>query len=162
MKRQLRRVGSALPALLALTLVGGSALAGGTLFDADYKVCPRQTRLQSGGIADLTLSRDAGEEDEVHAAWTVANPGNRRLAANACRVSLVAILDDNDGDPVVKALSLGTRKAAFDQVKTGTGVTVRLAVVMETADGDRLISDVLEQTINQSLTEPASPPSGSA
>ena len=122
MKRQLRRVGSALPALLALTLVGGSALAGGTLFDADYKVCPRQTRLQSGGIADLTLSRDAGEEDEVHAAWTVANPGNRRLAANACRVSLVAILDDNDGDPVVKALSLGTRKAAFDQVKAGTGV----------------------------------------
>ena len=74
----------------------------------------------------------------------------------------MAILDDNDGDPVVKALSLGTRKAAFDQVKTGTGVTVRLAVVMETADGDRLISDVLEQTINQSLTEPASPPSGSA
>ena len=155
MKQQLRGVGSALLALLALTLVGGSGLAGGTLFDADYQVCPHQTRLQSGEIADLTLSRDAEEEDEVHAAWTVTNPGNWHLAANAYRASLVAILDDHDGSPVAKSLSLGTRKVTFDKVKTGTEVTVQLAVVMETADGDWLISDVLEQTLHQSLTEPA-------
>ena len=127
-----------------------------------HRVCPRQTRLRSGGIADLSLSRDAGEKDEVHAAWPVANPGNRHLVVNACRASLVAILDDNDGDPIVRSLSLGTRKAAFDQVRTGTLVPVQLTVVMEAADGDWLISDVLEQTLHQSLTKPASPPAGSA
>ena len=53
------------------------------------------------------------------------------------------------------ALSLDTRKAAFDQVKTGTLVPVQPAIVMETADGSWLISDTLEQTRHRSLTEPA-------
>ena len=66
----------------------------------------------------IPLSRDAGKEDAVHAAWPVANPGNRPLGANACRASLVAILDDHDGSPVVKALSPGTRKTTFDQGRT--------------------------------------------
>ena len=147
MKQQLRGVDGSLLALLALTLVGGTGLAGDTLFDADYKVCPRQTR----EIADLPLARDA----EVYAAWTVTNPGNWRLAANAYRASLVAILDDNDGSPVAKSLSLGTRKVIFDQVGTGIEVTVQPVVVMETADGDWLISDILEQTRHRSLTGPA-------
>ena len=118
----------------------------GTLFDNDHKVCPRQTRLRSGRIADLSPSRDAGEEDKVHAAWTVTNPGNRRPAANACRASLVAILDDNDGSPIARSLSPGARRTAFDQVGIGTGGTVRPAIVMEAADGDCPISDILEQT----------------
>ena len=93
-------------------------LASGTLFDDDYKVCPHWTRLLSGEIADLTLSRDVDEEDEVHAAGMVANPGNRCLGANACQAALVAIL--GDGDPVAGTMPPGTWKAAFGEVKTGT------------------------------------------
>ena len=33
---------------------------------------------------------------------------------------------------------------------------------MEAADGDWLISDILEQTRHRSLTKPASPPAGNA
>ena len=115
---EVRWAGSALPTRLARTLVGGMGLVGGALCDDDHGVCPRRTRLQRGRIADLVLSRDAGKEDAVHAAWPVANPGNRPLGTNACRASLVAILDDHDGSPSVKALSPGTRKTTFDQGRT--------------------------------------------
>ena len=41
------------------------------------------------------------------------------------------------------------------ELKTGVEVTVQMAIVVDTADGKYLISDILEQSINQSLTEPA-------
>ena len=67
--------------------------------------------------------------------------------------TLVAILDHNDSSPVAKSRSLGTRTATFDKVKTSTEVTVQLAVMMETADSSCLISDILEQTLDQCRTE---------
>ena len=39
-----------------LVVISGTSLAGDTLFD-DCKDCPYRTRLRSGEIADLTLSR---------------------------------------------------------------------------------------------------------
>ena len=83
-------------------------------------------------------------------------PGRSPIpGAGACHAFLVAILGDDDDSPVAKSLSPGTRKVAFDKLKSGTEATVRLAVVMETADGDRLISDIPEQTLRQNLTEPS-------
>ena len=147
--------GSALPVPLALGVNSGTGKAGDTLFDADHRVRPHQTRLQSGGIADPTLSRDFDEEDEVHAAWTAAHPGHRRLGANACRASLAAILDDNDGDPVGQGPVPGHPQGRLRPGRTGTPVPVQPVVVMETADGSWPISDILEPTRHRSLTEPA-------
>ena len=151
----MRGVGSAVLALLALTLIGGVGLAGGDLFDDDYRDCPHRTRLRDGQIADLTLSRNAEEEDEVHAAWTATHPDTWGLGHNAYHASLVVILDDHHGDPVARKVSLGTREATFDKVKTGTEVTAQMAIVVDTADGGYVVSDILEQSINQSLTEPS-------
>ena len=90
--------------------------------------------VDGGAVADLRNSRPGRavptdnlvrsvwlQSDQVHAAWTATHPGNRHPGANACQ-------------------------AAFDQVRTGTGVTVQPAVVMDTADGGCLLSDILEQT----------------
>ena len=63
------------------------------------------------------------------------------------------ILDD--GSSNTETLSLGSRKTTFDGVDTGVEVTVQMAIVVDTADGDYLISDILEKSINQSLTEPS-------
>ena len=67
----------------------------------------------------------------------------------------MAILDDNHGNLVAPILSLGSRKVTFDKVKTGTEVAVQLAIVVATADGDYVVSDILETSVNQSLTEPS-------
>ena len=64
------------------------------------------------------------------------------------------ILDDG-ADTQTETLSLGSRKTTFSGVDTGTEVTVQMAIVVDTADGDYLISDILEDSINQSLTKPA-------
>ena len=150
-----RLIGSTLLALLALTLCAGAGLAGGDLFDDDYQDCPVATRLRQGEIADLTLSRDSDEESEVHVAWTGTHPGTWNLGPNAYHTSLVVILDDHHGEPVTRTVSLNTRQITFDKVKTGTEVTVQMAIVVDTAGGGYLISDILEQTLNQSLTEPS-------
>ena len=150
-----RLIGSTLLSLLALTLIGGAGLAGGDLFDNDYRDCPHRTRLRDGQIADLTLSRNAEEEDEVHAAWTATHPATWGLGHNAYHASLVVILDDHHGAPVARKVSLGTREATFDKVKTGTEVTAQMAIVVARDDGDYLISDILEQTLHQSLTAPS-------
>ena len=97
--------------------------AGSALCDDDHGVCPHQTRLQRGRIADLALSRDAGEKDKVHAAWTTTHPGIWGLGPNAYRTSLVVSLD-NDDAPVAKSVLPGTRNATFDKVEDrhrGTG-----------------------------------------
>ena len=67
--------------------------------------------------------------------------------------SLVVILDD--GSANTETLSLGARKTTFDGVDTGREVTVQMAIVVDTPDGKYLISDILEKSINQSLTEPS-------
>ncbi len=144
---------SALLALLALAVISGGSFAAGDLFDDDYKDCPTKTRLRDGQISDLTVARDSDEEDEVNVSWVVTDPASWGLGANAYSTSLVAILDD--GELHTKTLSLGTSKATFDGVTTGTEVTVQLAIVVDTADGDYLISDILEASVNQSLTAPA-------
>ena len=150
-----RLLGSALLALLTLTLIGGAGLAGGDLFDDDYRDCPYRTRLRQGEIANLTLARDTDEEDAVHAAWTGTRADTWGLGPNAFHTALVVILDDHHGEPVTQTVSLNTRQITFDTVKTGTEVTVQMAIVVSTTDGGYLISDILEQTLRQSLTEPS-------
>ena len=150
-----RLLGSALLALLALAVISGGSWAGGDLFDADYSDCPVGTRLRDGQIADLTIARASDEADEVNVAWAVTNPATWGLGPNTYSARLVAILDDNHGTPVAETLSPGSRKVTFDQVKTGTEVTVQLAIVVVTANGDYVVSDILETSVNQSLTEPS-------
>lgn len=143
---------SALLALLALAVISGSSLAAGDLFDDDYKDCPHKTRLRDGQIADLSVNRDSDEEDEVNVSWSATDPATWGLGPNAYNTSLVVILDD--GSSNTETLSLGARKTTFDGVDTGREVTVQMAIVVDTADGKYLISDILEQSINQSLTAP--------
>ena len=144
-----------LVALLALTGLGGTTLAAGDLFDDAYKDCPHKTRLRDGQIDDLAVNRDADDEDHVNVSWSATDPATWGLGPNTYSTSLVVILDDQDGDPVAKTLSLGSTKTTFEGIKTGTEVTVQMAIVVDTAEGDYLISDILEQSINQSLTAPA-------
>ncbi len=143
-----------LVALLALTGLGGGVLAAGDLFDDAYKDCPHKTRLRDGQIDDLTVNRDADDEDHVNVSWSATDPATWGLGPNTYSTSLVVILDDQDGDPVAKTLSLGSTKTTFEGIKTGTEVTVQMAIVVDTAEGDYLISDILERSINQSLTAP--------
>lgn len=144
---------SALLALLALAVISGGSLAAGDLFDDDYSDCPHKTRLRDGEISDLSVNRDSDEEDEVNVSWAATDPATWGLGSNAYNTSLVVILDD--GSTQTKTLSLGSRMTTFDGVETGTEVTVQMAIVVDTADGDYLISDILEKSVNQSLTEPA-------
>lgn len=144
---------SALLALLALAVISGGSLAAGDLFDDGYKDCPHKTRLRDGQIADLSVNRDSDDEDHVNVAWTATDPATWGLGSNAYRTSLVVILDD--GDPNDKSLSLGSKKTTFEGVETGKVVKVQMAIVVDTADGKYLISDILETIINQSLTEPS-------
>ena len=144
---------SALLALLALAVISGGSLAAGDLFDDKYKDCPYKTRLRDGQIDDLSVNRDSSEEDHVNVAWTATDPATWGLGPNAYRTSLVVILDD--GDSNTETLSLGSRKATFEGVKTGREVQVEMAIVVDTADGKYLISDILRTSINQSLTEPS-------
>ena len=145
---------SALLALLALAVLSGGSLAAGDLFDDDYADCPHKTRLRDGQIADLTVNRDAEEENEVNVAWAATDPATWGLGSNAYSTSLVVILSDG-GSTQTETLSLGTRKTTFEGVATGTEVTVQMAIVVDTAEGDYLISDILERSINQSLTAPS-------
>lgn len=144
---------SALLALLALAVISGGSLAAGDLFDDDYKDCPHKTRLRDGQIADLSVNRDAEDEDEVNVSWVATDPATWGLGANAYRTSLVVLLDD--GITKDKSLLLGSKKTTFDGVDTGRKVTVQMAIVVDTADGKYLISDILEKTVNQSLTAPS-------
>ena len=153
--KESRLLGSALLALLALAVISGGSWSGGDLFDADYSDCPVGTRLRDGQIADLTVARVSDEADEVDVAWAITDPATWGLGPNAYNARLVAILDDNYGNPVAQTLSLGSRKVTFDEVKTGTAVTVQLAIVVATANGDYVVSDILETSVNQSLTEPS-------
>ena len=144
---------SALLALLALAVISGGSLAAGDLFDDDYKDCPYKTRLRDGQIDDLSVNRDSDDEDHVNVAWTATDPATWGLGANAYRTSLVVLLDD--GETSDATLSLGSKKTTFEGVETGKVVTVQMAIVVDTADGKYLISDILETSINQSLTEPS-------
>ncbi len=144
---------SALLALLALAVISGGSLAAGDLFDDDYKDCPYKTRLRDGQIADLAVARDSEEEDEVNVSWTATDPATWGLGPNAYRTSLVVLLDD--GSTKDATLSLGSKKTSFDGVETGREVQVQMAIVVDTADGKYLISDILEKSIDQSLTEPS-------
>ena len=140
--------------LLALAVVGGGGLAGGDLFDDDYRDCPHQTRLRDGQIADLSAARDAEEADEVVVSWAGTDPVTWGLGGNAYDTSLVLLLDDGGSDPHIQKLALARRKATFEGIRTGAEVTVQMAIVVDTADGDYLISDILEADIHQSLTKP--------
>ena len=143
---------SALLALLALAVISGGSLAAGDLFDDDYKDCPYKTRLRDGQIDDLSVNRDSSDEDHVNVSWTATDPATWGLGSNAYRTSLVVILDD--GDSSDKSLSLGSKKTTFEGVETGREVQVQMAIVVDTADGKYLISDILEQSISQSISEP--------
>ncbi len=150
-----RALKSTLWVLLALVAVSGTSFAGGDLFDDDYFDCPARTRLQGGQIADLTVSRDADDADEVNVSWTSTDPASWGLGSNAFNTFLVLLLDDDDGDPLSQSLSLGLNKTTFDGVKTGAEIRVEMAIVVGTAEGDYLISDILRQDTSQSLGTPS-------
>ncbi len=144
---------SALLVLLAFAAISGVSFAGGDLFDDDYRDCPAKTRLRDGEVADLTLTRDAEDEDKVNVSWTSTNPATWGLGSNAYRAALVAILDD--GTISSQDFALNTKKTTFEGVRTGTQVTIEMALVVDTADGSFVISDILRTSINQSLTKPS-------
>ena len=144
---------SALLVLLAFAAISGGSFAGGDLFDDDYRDCPAKTRLRDGEIADLTLTRDADDEEKVNVSWTSTNPATWGLGSNTYRAALVAILDD--GTISSQNFALNTKKTTFEGVRTGTQVTIEMALVVDTADGSYVISDILSTSINQSLTEPS-------
>ena len=144
---------SALLALLGLVVISGGSLAAGDLFDKDYKDCPYQTRLRDGQIADLAVARDSDDADHVNVSWTATDASGWGLGPNTYNTSLVVLLD---GDKLhKKTLSLGSRKHTFEEVVTGKSVKVQMAIVVDHADGDYLISDILEQSIDQSLSKPS-------
>ena len=153
MSAGVRSLRSIILALLVLVVVSGTGFAGGSLFGGEYSDCPFSTRLRDGQISGLSLSRDADREDEVNVSWTAIDPASWGLGSNAYRASLVVMLDD--GNSHAKTLSLGSRKTTFTGVEIDTKVTVQLAIVVKAADGDYLISNILEQSINHILTEPA-------
>ena len=136
--------------VLALTGLGDTALAAGDLFD-DYSTtwtAPTRPACGVGQISGLSVNRDSDDEDKVNVSWVAANPATWGLGPNAYSTSLVVILDD--GSSNTETLSLGSRKTTYG-VETGKQVKVQMAIVVDTADGKYLISDIL----NQSLTEPA-------
>lgn len=141
--------------LLALITASGASFAGGDLFDDDYFDCPARTRLQGGQIADLTVSRDSDDADEVNISWTSTDPGSWGLGSNTFNTFFVLLLDDDDGDPMSQSLSLGLNKTTFDGVKTGAEIRVEMAIVVGTAEGDYLISDILREETSQSLGTPS-------
>lgn len=140
--------------LLVLVVLCGGSVVAGDLFDDGYQDCPHRTRLRDGQIADLTLVRDAEDESEVNVSWTATDPATWGLGPNAYRGSLVVMLDDG-GNLATKTLSLGMRQATFDEVATGVQVTAQMAIVVDTAMGAYLISDILSANVNQSLTTPS-------
>ena len=140
-------------AWLTAVLFSSGSLAGGDLFDDDYRDCPVKTRMRSGQIANLTLARDAEEADRVNVSWTGSSPVGWGLGSNAFLASLVVIADD--GDLHEKTVSLATREVSFEGMATGAPVTVQLAIVVDAADASYVISDILEANFHQSLTAPS-------
>ena len=141
-------------ALLALAVLSGGGLAAGDLFDDDYADCPHRTRLRDGQIADLSATRVSDDEHEVTVSWAGTDPATWGLGPNAFDTALVVLLDDDSGTLHSRSLALDTRQVTFDNVATGTEVTVQLAIVVDTAAGDYLISDILEADVHQSLSPP--------
>ncbi len=148
-----RSLRSIVLALLVLIVVSGTGSAGGSLFGGEYSDCPFRTRLRDGQISSLSVSRASDREDEVAVSWATIDPASWGLGSNTYRTSLVVMLDD--GSSQSRTLSLGTKKATFTGVKIDTKVTVQLAIVVNAPDGDYLISNILEQSINHALTEPS-------
>lgn len=148
-----RSLRSIILAFLVLVVVSGTGLAGGGLFGSEYSDCPFRTRLHDGQISGLSVSRNSDREDEVNVSWTAIDPASWGLGPNAYRASLMVMLDD--GDTHARTLPLGSRKTTFTGVESDTKVTVQMAIVVETADGDYLISHILEQSINHRLAKPA-------
>ncbi len=148
-----RSLRSIILAFLVLVVVSGTGLAGGGLFGSEYSDCPFRTRLHDGQISGLSVSRNSDREDEVNVSWTAIDPASWGLGPNAYRASLVVMLDD--GSTHARTLPLGSRQTTFTGVKIETKVTVQMAIVVETADGDYLISHILEQSLNHSLAKPA-------
>ena len=138
---------------LVLVVVSGTGFAGGGLFGSEYSDGPFRTRLHDGQISSLSVSRNSDRKAEVNVSWTAIDPASRGLGPNAYRRSLMVMLDD--GSTHARTLPLGSRQTTFTGVKIETKVTVQMAIVVETADGDYLISNILGQSINDSLAKPA-------
>lgn len=146
---------TALLALLGAIMFGGAVFARGDLFDVHYADCPSWSRLSAGQVRDLAVSRDADDENTVHVAWEATDPNTWGMGPNTFNTQLVVILDDGDGSPESQSLALGARRTTFDDVETGTEVTVQMGIVVETPDDAYLVSDVAATTIDQSITAPS-------
>ena len=99
------------------------------------------------------MARDDDAENEVNVARAVADASTRGLGSNAYNASLVVIPDD--GTRPAKAPAPGATKTACEGIGTGRKVQVQLAIVVDHADGDHVVRDILERTLNRSWTEPS-------
>ncbi len=145
--------GLVLMTLLALIMISDAGFASGDLFK-DYQGCPVKTRLPDGTISNLTLARDADEENKLHVSWTTTAPATWQLGPQAHNTVMAVILDDGNKHHT-RNLRLGTHKTTFDKVRTGAEVTVQIALVTNVADDAYVISNIVQKDIHQSLTEPA-------
>ena len=119
---------------------------------------PEREEQECAVISDLAVARDGDEADEVNVSWATTEPSTWGLGVNAYSTSLVVILEDEKDAKKrlhTKKLSLGSKDAKFDGVETGQEVLVQLAVVVDHADGDYIISDILEADVKQSLSKPS-------
>lgn len=139
--------------LLVLVMISGASFASGDLFK-HYPDCPAKTRLPDGTISNLTLARDADEEDKLHVSWTTTAPATWQLGSQTHNTAMAVILDDGHRHHT-RNLRPGVHRTTFDKVQTGAEVTVQIALVTHVADDAHVISNVVQSAIHQSLTEPA-------
>ena len=182
MSRSWRWLKTALAALVATALLSGIGVARGDLFDDDFTDCPSSLRFQEEKdlITDLTISRstDADTQNEITVSWKTSDPASwglgstdfydaphtaearadaARLAgwweANAFNVSHVVILDDKVNPPVEKRTPLGITSVTFKNVATHTEAEVQMALVVASASGDVVVSDILQTNVLENLAE---------
>ena len=124
--------GSAGKALFLQLVHSGTGEGNSLSVDGGAVADPRNSRPGRAVPTDNLVRSVWLQSDQVHAAWTATHPGNRHPGANACQ-------------------------AAFDQVRTGTGVTVQPAVAMDTADGGHIAEPMHPAARSPTGTTPWNP-----
>ena len=180
MSRRWHWLRTALAALVATALLSGVGVARGDLFDDDFTDCPSSLRFEEEKdlVTDLTVSRSTETQGEITVSWKTSDPASwglgdtdfydaphtaearadaARLAgwweANAFNVSHVVILDDKVNPPVEKRTPLGITSVTFENVATHTEAEVQMALVVASASGDVVVSDILQTDLLENLGE---------
>ena len=171
--------------LCATALLSGAGVARGDLFDDDYSDCPSQLRFkeEEALVSDLTVSRNPDTQGEITVSWKTSDPASwglgdadfyegphsaearaqgERLAgwweANAFNVSHVIILDDKVNPPVEKRTPLGITSVTFENVAAHTKAEVQIALVVGSAAGNVVVSDILQTDLAENLPLPLDKP----